>query len=305
MQESTYNNMNAARSSKRWDNWEGHRNQINRILHERVLKSSSTDFCKAAIFGAGNCDDIDLNYWLNNVDELWLFDIDLESVQQGIERQNIDTKMIDKLKLFQIDVTGLDKISFFNDINQMLKDSTPIKKVVSYIRKIANNLEVIDDLINHYGSFSFVASSSIHTQLLYPHFNQMLSNTKDKETLMREADYLMSTLVKNYNQLLLNLVKENGTLFIWTDEFELSSDRGNLHLLPQFQREILNSNYTFLSKFIYNFGLKGAVECNKDLLSKFPNFADRLIDKTYDLIYWIWHYDLTKHYLIHCFIIRL
>lgn len=308
----TYNNMNATRKfSNRWDDWKGHRNHLNYIFDDRVLNKTNSKN-KAIIFGAGNCDDIDLNFWLDNLSELYLVDIDLPSIEEAIKRQNVNEINRGKLKILGIDVSGLENIGFFNELESMLKNKISVKKIISYIRTTANNLTVINDLSDFYGSFSVVASSAIHTQLVHPHFKKVITDyenllsSKEKKKLIDEAYYLMSAVVRNYNQLLTNLTQKNGTLFIWVDEVEISAELNNLNLLPRVEKAIIDKDAEFLfSKLIHNYGVKGAVDCNKDLFARFPDFQQNIIDYKYDLIYWLWPYSTFKHFLVNCFIIRM
>ncbi|AFM01498.1 hypothetical protein Desde_3207 [Desulfitobacterium dehalogenans ATCC 51507] len=307
---SIYNKFNSSRNFSRWYDWKAHRDQLTKIFKERALLKNKPSQ-NIIIFGAGNCDDIDLNCWLENVDELYLVDLDISSVKDALIRQKVDESKSLKIKLLNIDVSGLTKAGFPKKFEAMLVDEMPRKKIVSYIRKVANDLKPIDDLSDLYGSFSVVASSAMHTQLVIPYMLKTLDllgdylSPKEKKSLIDEAKYLIYKVIENYHQVLINLVEKDGALFIWLDAAEVSLELGNIGVLPDLEKAIRTSDLPYIQTIHQKFCIFGATVGTKDLFNRFPTFSHELDGSKNHWLYWLWPYDELKYYLLYCFVIRM
>jgi hypothetical protein len=104
-----------------WELFRSHREQIERVIlqqipqpHRLLLQSPPTRLCA---LGAGNCNDLDLRFLTEHLDEFHLLDIDAGALESAARRQ----KVIDAPNLFRhapVDLTTpgpwLEKIGRFN-----------------------------------------------------------------------------------------------------------------------------------------------------------------------------------------------
>ena len=65
-----------------WENWRDYRQELTSYLLKYTSPGST-----AAIFGAGECNDLDLRQLLQHFESVTLYDYDMEAMHRGIERQ--------------------------------------------------------------------------------------------------------------------------------------------------------------------------------------------------------------------------
>lgn len=75
--------MNHDREELRKIRWKQHRLQVTQLFEAVLSKKPMVE--KVAIIGAGNCDDLDLEYLAARCQSIHLFDIDQESMEKGIK----------------------------------------------------------------------------------------------------------------------------------------------------------------------------------------------------------------------------
>ena len=86
---------------KNWDFFSRHRNRIMDLLGAESRRQG-----KAAILGAGNCNDLDLRQLASECGEVHLFDLDREAMEQALRRQGVPEGSNIRLR-DDLDLSGL------------------------------------------------------------------------------------------------------------------------------------------------------------------------------------------------------
>ena len=122
-------------NENRWKLWKSHREAVVK-LQEKNIFSVRDDIDTAIVLGAGNCDDIDLNYLCSKVSKLTLVDMDLEIMKSGVEKQNLSQENYKKIEFVgNIDFTGLEDTKFYEELEELLERSKKPKQVLKLITK--------------------------------------------------------------------------------------------------------------------------------------------------------------------------
>lgn len=82
--------LNKDTDSKRRELWSAHREAVKDLFDKIIQNKDVTD--RVGILGAGNCDDLDLEYLASKCKELVLFDIDYQSMQIAVEKLDVSTR---------------------------------------------------------------------------------------------------------------------------------------------------------------------------------------------------------------------
>lgn len=85
--------------------WEHYRHELTEIIIKYAKGSESI-----AIFGAGRCNDIDLNRLSGYFHEVILFDKDLEAMKEGLYQQKVE--MVPNIKIKVTDFVGIDDADY-------------------------------------------------------------------------------------------------------------------------------------------------------------------------------------------------
>ncbi|MFJ3386963.1 MULTISPECIES: hypothetical protein [unclassified Lysinibacillus] len=96
--------VNKDRDPSRRELWGNHRIGVKGLFEE--IHSVEGKVNRIGIIGAGNCDDLDLEYISTICNEIHLFDVDVTSMEQAT--QNLSKDIVEKLRLVQIDITTID-----------------------------------------------------------------------------------------------------------------------------------------------------------------------------------------------------
>lgn len=84
-QEKFYSQLNRSREDYRYDLWKHYRTRVT----EMIVNQLGGDEDKVLVLGAGNLDDLDVGSLCEKSDELYLTDIDTESVIEGLMKQGM------------------------------------------------------------------------------------------------------------------------------------------------------------------------------------------------------------------------
>ena len=284
-------------NENRWELWKNHREAVVK-LQEKNIFSVRDDIDTAIVLGAGNCDDIDLNYLCSKVSKLTLVDMDLEIMKSGVEKQNLSQENYEKIEFVgNVDFTGLEDTKFYEELEELLERSKKPKQVLKLITKSLKLIEENTLLKNQ--TYSLVISGAIHSELtaaslvLLNKYSKNYSN-KDFKKIHKDLIYLDDTISINYNDLIMSLAKEDGVVFSWFDLKEFSKELDNYDEIDKVDKYCKEGNSEKVielvteNKFV---GFHGYLDLNKRALEKnlkTPPWVN----------FWIWKYSINKSYLV-------
>lgn len=276
--------LNQTRAVERRINWKKHRQQVTGLFNDVFSKKDPVD--KIAIFGAGNCDDLDLDDLATKCHWIYLFDLDLESMERGIEHYSEQTRQ--QIKLIEVDVTGLNTLDFNQQLVSMLKRNEQTEQIIQFLIDTMQHLNGIsgDERVALINSFDIVATSAMYTQLFYNWAMDTLSEYKDqynqqdldkiKEGFLDLRDHVIVTFHKS----VFSFCHEDGFFVTWTDLFQMK---------PKYN-EVLNQGPNAIFTLATNIGYGAAMIGIKD-------FIDHVDKEEFALRYWLWDFSKDKQYL--------
>lgn len=282
--ESFQRDMNHDRDELRKIRWKQHRLQVTQLFEAVLSKEPMVE--KVAIIGAGNCDDLDLEYLVARCQSIHLFDIDQESMEKGIK--GLPELARKKIQLVKIDVTGLDTIGFDGDLSLMLDRGEKAGVVIQYVKDTENRLNQLSEQLFAEYSFEFdiVTTSAIYTQLFYNWAMDLLAEHGDNYQendveLIKEAFLdLRDEIVRTLSHSLSKCIKKNGFYLTWTDILKIE---------PEYSDAIkggINAVFTLAGNVGYGASLIG--------LKAFMEEVDK---RELTLRYWSWDFNVDKRYL--------
>ncbi|MEX2459680.1 MAG: DMT family transporter [Paenibacillaceae bacterium] len=113
-----YHQLNKEKDSSRWLKWYNHRMEISNLISNTLAYVGDRE--NVIIFGAGNCDDLNLSYFTDQFRYVWLADIDLPSMKDALK--NIEPSLVNQLQLITTDFTKLVWMSWTG--NSLLSNNT-------------------------------------------------------------------------------------------------------------------------------------------------------------------------------------
>ena len=234
------------------------------LMHQDMLNS-------ILVIGAGNLSDIALDFLCDKFHDIYLTDIDLESMNQAlVEKQNHA-----KIKVIQMDYLGLADVYFTNAFFHALRTKTK-KQIEDGIHQEINHL-----LEHHFSAkftqkFDVIYISPIYTQLLYRECEYKLSanpsyglSSEIKEFALSLLLQEMTRVLHHFNQEIISLLHPKGLLFVASDIFLLTdnefSSKVKKHINNQERMDDIHQSY--LKQYgmgLGDFGLE-------DLITHFQN----------------------------------
>ncbi len=272
--------------------WQHHRKHIVNIIEKMVLEYGK--FNNIAILGAGNCNDTDLEYITRTFKNVTLFDIDREAMDRGVKKYNISDTCNIKL-VSDFDFTGLERLNFYNELEEKLKNKDAIRSISKFIRKKADFIENDEFMERYKNEFDLVISMPVYSQLCIPSCGDMLNKYKDNYNsnqmleIVEEIKYLNKRCVELYNNIIFEIAASNARFFILADMLEFN--KFNVSLKSHILKLIANNDILKIRDTIeLDHPVSGSNEGLYDLVTN---------HKKSDFVnYWIWPFSDTKEYLI-------
>ena len=282
--ESFQREMNENRDKARRVKWKNHRAQVTRLFHDVFSKKSSID--KIAIFGAGNCDDLDLDDLASTCNTIYLFDLDGESMKRGIQNFSVSTR--NQIKLVELDVTGLNKIDFEQKLTSLLESGEKAEKVVQFLIDTTNHLVGISENegTSWIESFDVVAISAIYTQLFYNWALDILDkynekyNQNDLEKIKEAFLDLRDQIVLTFQESVSKFCHPSGFFISWSDMLKMENE----------YMEVIQKGPNAIFTLASNVGYGAALIGVKD-------FIDKVDKETFSLRFWPWDFNEDRQYL--------
>lgn len=207
--------------------WASYRQKIN----DFILKSiEDKKYNNIIVLGAGECNDLDLKFLTNTFESINLSDIDIASIEEGIDRQKLPKNAKAKIELIQQDYTGLDKLGFFQHITDLINMKKTEKEISSYIKKAITDISDFDILLSHKNKYSMVLVLPTYTQLAYTQMEALLKilyqyniyEVDDLNRIITSMYHTMPAIINNYNNLILSLLANDGILILLSDILEIT-----------------------------------------------------------------------------------
>jgi hypothetical protein len=294
-----------------WKPWESHRASLMKIVNDEVIGIHNNDD-NIAIFGAGECDDIDLKFLTSRFKEVYLIDLDIQAMENGKTNQQLTDLENNKITLVGgFDFSGVSK-QFYVKLEALLHKNQSLETIIGCIRNEANMLKMPNDLDGLKSKFSAVMSAAVHSQICsetYTVFGKYYErySKQEMEEIEDELKYLYTQAVKIYNNLLLHVAKADASLLLGFDMIEISENAGTLEYLPVIKEGIANGDVAAIANIAVQHGILGSVEGQHDINARidFINLEEYLDEKKIMRNYWVWNFDSQRAYVMYASTIHL
>jgi hypothetical protein len=284
-----YEIVNLDRDIDRRHRWRKHREQTSKFINEVVSLMKNRK--SVGVFGAGNCDDFDVELLTANFEKVYLLDIDTEAVERGISHLNEDHKK--KIQIIEVDFVNMS--DFRNEFVRKLNSEESKKKIVKYLRSV--HLVNEEFLKNFKEIFNVTIVSAIYTQLFY---NECLIILEEHGTYLTQKEikdiiidlaYVRDQVVKSFNELVHSCTCEKGYMIQWTDLIEVN--KNNTWILLEFEKiHNQKEKIDYIGKLCGTYGIPSGVNGCKQFI--------KLIDKNEEILlsYWRWRFSDQKNYIV-------
>ncbi len=194
-----------------WDEWQPYRQAVTMYLIEHIRDKS-----EIAIFGAGRCNDIDLRLLLKHFEKVVLVDLDLQSMQEALKKQEVENepRIILEIANF-VGISPNDYRSFADTLVYTVRQKgleTSMDELTSVAIRELNKLtqKVMGETLT-FNAYKNIAVIGIHSQLI-----AMLDWIWQAilQTLGREEQYVRqqimgmnTTIIQRFNTALLESVQ--------------------------------------------------------------------------------------------------
>ncbi|WP_240417883.1 hypothetical protein [Paenibacillus periandrae] len=287
-----YRDLNHERIQDRWVDWEGHRQEINLLISRSLADGYQRN--RAIVLGAGNCDDLDLYYFCNIFEQMTLVDIDALSLQEGVNR--LAPELLDRIQLLgNIDFTKLDQVNFYSRFNDLLERKALTTEISCFLTQTPSEIVRCSLLEPWRGQYSVVISSAVYTQIFYIHVLTLLavhasSYTAEEITVLMDGlKTLRDCMVKAYNDLMLDLLEEGGTIIAWSDVVKFDEQSP----FPEEQFYAINNEMERM-QFMFDLASKQGREA---ALTGLHDLHGRLHSQDRQFACWIWPYSSNRQYI--------
>ncbi|MCY9692950.1 hypothetical protein [Paenibacillus alginolyticus] len=201
--------------------WAQHREEISGFIGKTIANTS--ELGNAIVLGAGNCDDLDFAFLGSLFESITLSDIDGQAMDEAVMRIDFLNLCREIHMIPNLVFSKLDLIYFYDRLEKMFIQRASANEINLFLSLAAKEIRAKDVLSHLKRSFSMVISSAVYSQIFYIHVLSLFAKFTDRYSenevryLMRGFLYLRDEVIKNYNDLMISLTKENGKILVWTD----------------------------------------------------------------------------------------
>lgn len=206
-------NMNNKDTRSNYEYWQSFRDTNREYLHKKAFVEKSINKGKLLVLGAGNGNDIDIEYLEDQFNEITLVDIDKDALDIYLGR----VKNVEKYKTHLIDLSGV-----MNQIKPEVfgKSENVIRQHLKSLRpKIKFN-----ELENNY---DLILNCNYTTQLLHPYITSVLlaNNKKLSYGIMVELSNLSKSVIETLFKEISSILSPDGLLIHSTDTYLMEHDK--------------------------------------------------------------------------------
>lgn len=271
-----------------FDRWEYYR----KALTERILNKSS-DRESIIIFGAGECNDLDLKILENEFKKVTLVDKNESSMQKALNRYGLQNSK--KIHIKVVDFLNISDEEFI-EFEKMLINKSSITDLLNYLENLKEKLNKIrfhSFLENHQTGVCI----NVHSQLLslfgalfasYSKFYDDTAFTKLHEKIYNIYDQIVPQI---NNEMLETITKR---FFLGVDLKEFSDDLNTFELLRPFAQLLNSSGLSAVFKEYDNF-ISGSVNALFDMERIFKNPR---YHNNENMFFLNWPFEYARQYLV-------
>lgn len=272
--------------------WADYRVKINEFIKKHIENKQ----CESIfVFGAGECNDIDLKFLSNTFKEITLSDIDIASIEEGILRQRLSESVKAKINVVQADYTGLDTIGFFDNITDQVNERKTEKEISGYIKTTISNMKNSEMLSAYKNKYSMVLVLPTYTQLIYTQMEALLRilyqynayEVDDLNKIITSMYHSMPEIINSYNDLMLSLMNDNGNAIVLVDVLEITDRQAREDIASQID------HIEYIKKYLHT-------NCSDLAQLGLDNLKTRI--DILDEEYAIWPFDDSKDYIVNILI---
>lgn len=272
--------------------WTEHKNKIQALFDDSISYLNEKKK-QALIFGAGNCNDLNLSQIVNSFDDkTYLIDIDKKSLDYAISKESYEIK--EKLEIVKEDITGL----YMNDDFKKFKKACLTKNERSAL-KIIKKWNSQDSLCSRdviKEAFQLIISSTISTQFASP-ISLFINNVYPTFNLKVAILSLGETLAQKHVIQISDLLEEGGIAVIVSEQSEWGTvEQVNLPTMKYIQKPEMMLDKQIQDKID---------RCNDYLLGRITK--DHLSKANFKILKneeWIWNFTGNRHYWVKGWIVQ-
>ena len=273
---------------RKYESWAEYRRNITDFIANSIENENNDS---VIVFGAGECNDLDIAFLTKKFNKVVLTDIDIKSVAEGIKRQNIQENLKKKISIVQADYTGLREEGFFEVLSEISSERQKKEKIIQYIKSTIEKVKTDKILSEHKGIYDAVIVLPTYTQLVYTQMETMLRilyeykiyTIEDLNKILTAMHYSMPVIIKNYNNLIISMTKGKGVLLVFSDAAEITDRKTAENIASKLGDKSFVESY--LEKDFCEFGILGV----NDL---------KLKSLIYNEEYRLWPFNDEKQYLV-------
>ena len=274
-----------------YERWSEYRTKIPAFIEGSL--ENAPDANSAAVFGAGNLNDLDMRFLCGKFEKIALSDADTRSIEEGLTRQGLSEEEKAKIKIVQADYTGAQKAGLFPGLERLARRAAPADELAGSIEKAM--LEMEPDAPAE--RFDIVISCPVYTQLVYTQIEVFLKilneyglyEYHELNKILNAAYNVMPRILEKYNDLLISACKENGHIILFTDVIEMKKKSMLLKKTYKLM-EAEHIDYVKIEKHVKKHGIEITRMGLEDFVLK--------TDKT-AFFYEIWPFGEGKEYLVY------
>lgn len=200
---------------------------------ELLLKSSFSKLQnrgKIVVIGAGNMNEVCVEFLLRFFNRVILTDIDTQSINEMLRYKRLTQQKKQQIEVKKIEYTGFEQIEFFDDFKERLVNCHTKEKIKQVIDSKLEGLETYQ-FLKYEKDIDFILVTPIYTQLIY---HQVLSECKILEMngypdhlINYIKEYMLEHMVDVIDRFNANLVKnlaKGGLLFVLSDILQVENN---------------------------------------------------------------------------------
>lgn len=273
----------------KFQEWKEYRENIIKIVDGKLGKQKDS----VIIFGAGECNDLDIGYFDARFDKITLVDKNMESMKRGIEKFELINE--DKIKLIEADFVGIadDEYKKYED---MLINGEPAKKIIKYIRSMTIKLEKTE-LELGIEKHQVGVCIGVHSQIIamfmviLSYYSENYSESEIRK-INEEINYMNSKVTKRLNTAIIKNVED--ILFEGFDIKELSEGLGTHIFIPVIVKCIEEGRFDRVADMVKKGSVAGAFQGFMDIGERARNKEVEIISTSYML----WPFSKKVWYLM-------
>ncbi|MEG0297637.1 MAG: hypothetical protein RR620_13035 [Clostridium sp.] len=273
--------------------------EYRKAITNKMLEELDDENKSLIIFGAGECNDIDLKRFNKKFNKITLIDFNEIALQGAIEKHKLQNEQGIEFK--KIDFLGVSNATY-EEYEEMLINKTPIKKIVKFLRGEANKLleSKIDlNLQKH----EVAICLGVHSQITITFVGVLANylNNYDKKEIKKvyeEIEYMNTKVAKRLNDCILENITSKAIMGF--DIMEISKDLGTAILIPSIMDYCSRRDFNNLyDKIVSKNLISGASNGNRDIAVRM--LENEINIECFNTIFW--PFNINKCYLLYLYTI--